>query len=146
MNIVESFTYVKTYDKTILFNNGHFPVTTLPGLMTNNMSATSGGGSTSSSTPTTQTPGLVTSAAPWGASRALGGTQPQRNFAQIISEEKAKQNILQITLKKIISKNEDGTEAKPVNLTFDDIGESKFFENLNGILRQPNLTQLNSTK
>ena len=90
------------------------------------MSATSGGGSTSSSTPTTQTPDLVTSAAPWGAYRALGGTQPQRNFAQIISEEKANRNIIEITLKKIITKNEDGTEAKPVNLTFDDIGEFIF--------------------
>ena len=49
-----------------------------------------------------------------------------RNFSQIIEEEKANRNILEINLRKITSTDSNGDTYKPKHLNFDDLAELIF--------------------
>ena len=64
------------------------------------------------------TPDQKTTTKAWALGGASEGTSNMRTFEQIIEDEKANQNILEIHL----SKN----PTRPKNLTFDDIGEFIF--------------------
>ena len=50
-----------------------------------------------------------------------GARKHQRSFAEIIADEKANRNILEIVLTKISATNDDGSMSKFRNLTFDEI-------------------------
>ena len=58
---------------------------------------------------------------------ATGGANPNsRNFSQIIEDEKANRNILEITITKITQTDSEGTVHKGPSLNFDDLGELIF--------------------
>ena len=97
------------------------------------MSDMSGGGgkgpplTLASTTPATQSPGQLTNSPEWAGTGAPGGTTPNsRSFTQIIEDEKANRNILEITLTKITTTDSAGNVLKGPSLNFDDLGELIF--------------------
>ena len=74
-------------------------------------------------------PGQMTNHSAWTGIGATGGNYPNsRNFSQIISEEKANWNIIEIKLTKITTTNPEnpGNILKGPSLNFDDLGELIF--------------------